>query len=284
MSITYTVGSIWKKITTELSTLYSPSEAGIIADMVLMHLLQYSRVQLRMNSTQALTSSQTDTLERYLVELLQHRPIQYVLGRADFYGLSFRVNEHVLIPRPETEELVALALQWIGKKPYKVLEIGTGSGCISISMKKNAPQLELHSLDISAAALDVARQNAHDNKVAINFIQADFTDERIWPTLGDFDIIISNPPYIAEQERAEMEPHVLDYEPANALFVPDDDVLLFYRKILAFSLEQGPPAAIFLELNQLQAAATKHLFEQHYPHSRIVKDINNNDRILMVAT
>ena len=211
--------------------------------------------------------------------LLAHEPVQYVTGRAWFYEMPFRVTPEVLIPRPETEELVFHALKWLtSMHGRKVLDIGSGSGCIPISMKKKMAGLDITSIDISAGALEVARSNAAALEADVHFIEMDFLSEENWKSLDQYDLIISNPPYIALAERSMMEKNVTGYEPSLALFVPDNDPLLFYRKIAAFSKTHlKPNGKIFLELNQNLAPETAALF----PGSTVIKDVNGNNRILV---
>ena len=177
-------------------------------------------------------------------KLRAHEPIQYVFGHTEWMGLDLRVTPATLIPRPETAELVEWVLHVADKnKPMRVLDIGTGSGCIAIALKKAAPNWQVTGLDISHEALDVAKENAERNNVAIHWQQADILSPCPLPMV---DIIVSNPPYICEKEKVDMQARVLDYEPARALFVPDNDPLLFYRKIASL---KGAPM-LFFEINE----------------------------------
>lgn len=177
------------------------------------------------------TINQSDLLKIYLAikDLKRHRPIQYITGKADFCGMTLAVNENVLIPRPETEEIVALAKSR-SQSPKRILDLCTGSGCIAIALAKVFPDAETTAVDISEKALEVARQNAWNQGVEIEFMQADILSDDL-AELPLFDLIVSNPPYVRELEKAQMRPNVLDYEPHTALFVPDNDPLLFYRRI-----------------------------------------------------
>lgn len=177
------------------------------------------------------TINQSDLLKINFAikDLKRHRPIQYITGKADFCGMTLAVNENVLIPRPETEEIVALANSR-SQSPKRILDLCTGSGCIAIALAKVFPDAEIIAVDISEKALEVARQNAWNQGVEIEFVQADILSDDL-AELPLFDLIVSNPPYVREQEKADMQPNVLDYEPHLALFVPNDDPLLFYRRI-----------------------------------------------------
>lgn len=177
------------------------------------------------------TINQSDLLKIYFAikDLKRHRPIQYITGKADFCGMTLAVNENVLIPRPETEEIVALAKSR-SQSPKRILDLCTGSGCIAIALAKVFPDAETTAVDISEKALEVARQNAWNQGVEIEFMQADVLNDSL-AQLPEYDLIVSNPPYVREQEKAEMQPNVLDHEPHTALFVPDNDPLLFYRRI-----------------------------------------------------
>ncbi len=259
---------------------YAAGEAQVIADMLLSHLLGLDRLGLRMAMQEVMNRNTQASFKQLLEDLETGRPVQYVLGTADFYGLKFKVNEHTLIPRPETEELVEKVLAWVGKRPLKVLEVGTGSGCIAIALKKCAPDLEILSVDIAEAALKIASENAAMNQVAVQFVAADFLDERVQSALGEFDVIVSNPPYIMTSEAALMENHVLNYEPHAALFVTNGDPQQFYKAILKTAVKQERTRAVFLELNQGFASETLNLYKEAGWETVLYKDLNDNFRIL----
>lgn len=259
---------------------YEAGEAHVIADMLLSHILDLDRLGLRMAMQQEMSKAEQETFERLLEDLKTGRPVQYVLGMADFYGLEFKVNEHTLIPRPETEELVEKVLNWVGERPLKLLEVGSGTGCIAISLKKYAPNLDILSMDISEAALKLAAENAAMNNVAVQFISGDFLDERVQSKLGDFDIIVSNPPYIVASEAAFMENHVLSFEPHEALFVTNNDPQQFYKAILNGAGLHKKVQAVFLELNQNFASDTLAIYKDAGWETVLHKDLNDNFRIL----
>jgi release factor glutamine methyltransferase len=225
-------------------------------------------------------------LERSLNELLLHKPVQHVLGEGWFYNMKLKINEHVLIPRPETEELVE---QLILDRKSKltdpaILDIGTGSGCIPIAIKKQLPASIVTSIDISKDALDLAKDNAAMYSTHINFIQLDFLDEKTWGSLSNFDIIISNPPYIPVHEKEKLEKHVRDFEPALALFVPDDSALIFYEKIADFGRNKLlPNGRIYLETHEDLAKQTADLFRKDYQSVNIKKDMYGKERMVLVT-
>ncbi len=221
-------------------------------------------------------------MKNALIDLVQHKPWQYITGKTSFYGLSFRVNEHVLIPRPETEELVDWIIQDFKdrNRQLKILDIGTGSGAIAISLAKNLKNTEVTALDISLEALKVAQQNADLNKVEINFIQADILQDF---DVSKYDIIVSNPPYVREQEKALMQKNVLDYEPDHALFVPDDNALLFYKKIIELAQKAGRKQQVYFEINEyLQPDLEKYLIKNQIKNYLFKKDFFGKWRMLSV--
>jgi release factor glutamine methyltransferase len=226
-------------------------------------------------------------LQQALQELLQHRPVQYVLNEAWFYHLPFQVNEQVLIPRQETEELVEWILQTESSNNPNpnVLDIGTGSGCIPITIKKNRPAAQVTAIDVCSSALDVAIQNSITHETEIEFILLDFLDEGKWKQLPAFDLIISNPPYIKASEQATMAAHVLNYEPHQALFVPDTDALIFYKKIAAFGKTHlKPKGVIYLEINQQAGEETVTVFTAAgYSTVELKKDMSGNDRMVRAS-
>jgi release factor glutamine methyltransferase len=279
-----TIKSASQYIVDQIADLYEAGEAQAIAGWVIEDLTGLDTLSLRMQREAALTQTQLDRMVACLQQLRQYIPVQYVLGKSYFFGYTFMVSPAVLIPRPETEELVDLVLQYVRQRkgaPLRVLEVGAGSGCISIALKKQAPQLDTTAVDIATDALAIARQNAASLQAEVNFIECDFLDEAQWPGLGTFDIIVSNPPYITEQEQASMQTHVLEQEPHAALFVTDGDPQQFYRKIAHFAgthLQTG--GAVFLELNQYFAADTKALYSAAGWQADLLRDLNDNDRML----
>jgi len=214
--------------------------------------------------------------------LLDFEPVQYIIGDTEFFGLSFLVNENVLIPRPETEELV----DWILKDhlgvtdELKILDIGTGSGCIAITLAKNLPNAKVYAIDVSEKALALAKQNANKNQVEIEFIQLDVLKEEIDET--NFDIVVSNPPYVRELEKTEIKTNVLENEPALALFVSNDDPLIFYRRISVLAKQLLTESGrLYFEINQYLGVETKELIEKlQFNTVTLRTDIYQNDRMI----
>ena len=222
--------------------------------------------------------------EAIISELKTEKPIQYIIGETWFYDSKFYVNEHTLIPRPETEELVDWIVSKFPKtqnpKAITVLDIGTGTGCIPISIKKNIPQAEVFAIDVSEEALKVAKRNAIENKVEVHFILQNILDAE--KLESKFDVIVSNPPYVRNLEKEEIKKNVLEYEPHLALFVEDNDALLFYRKIAQLAKESlTENGKLFFEINQYLGKETFELLEQlGFQNIELRKDIYSNDRMI----
>ena len=270
----------------QLKTLYEEREAANITDWVMEHITGKKRIDRLIDKQLLLPEEQQNNLLKITTELLTHRPVQYVLGEAWFAGMKLYVNESVLIPRPETEELIEWATESIQNSKFKienVLDIGTGSGCIPIAVKKKLPGFSVSSIDVSVEALQVAKQNADTLGADIDFLVFDFLNEALWDSLPVFDVIVSNPPYIKQSEEKNMAKNVLDFEPLIALFVPDEDALLFYRKIAAFAkshlTKQG---MIFLEINEALGKDVVALFENDGYVVELKKDLQGRDRMVKV--
>jgi release factor glutamine methyltransferase len=275
----------YRQFSNTLQAIYDESEANSIARLVFEH-TGNDHLQNLENQTPA--DQQTAQLNKYLTQLLTHRPVQYVLHEAWFYNLRFEVNESVLIPRPETEELAERIIQEIKSKiqipnsRVQILDIGTGSGCIPICIKKNIPAAEVTAIDVCSEALHVAMNNAVIHETDIIFQLLDFLDGNKWNELGEFDVIISNPPYIKSSESKTMSEHVLLYEPHKALFVPDDDALLFYKKIADFALQHLKSCgAVYVEINQQLGKETVNVFaERGFNKVELRKDMSGNERFV----
>jgi release factor glutamine methyltransferase len=275
----------YKHLLYQLFEVYSDSEAANIADMVMEQITQQSKMDRLLNKDLPFTNQQTILLDEYATQLLQHQPVQQVLGQAWFAHMKFFINQHVLIPRPETEELIDWVfkkVQYGGLKIETLLDIGTGSGCIAIALKKKLKNTAITAIDVSEEALAVAQQNASTNNVAINFLQLNFLEETSWQQLPSFDVIISNPPYIKQSESNVMHKNVLEYEPHLALFVPDDDALLFYKKIAVFGKKHlTANGKIFVEINEALGKETTAIFEANGYATTLKKDMQGKDRMIV---
>lgn len=233
---------------------------------------------INFNSLSAISKDLEDSIIEILNQLQTGKPLQHILGHTVFYRLKFLVNEHVLIPRPETEELIELILS-DHESPVKILDIGTGSGCIPIAIKKNLPEAAVLAIDISADALSIAKKNANLNKVDICFLKDDALNLNS-TQYSQFDVIVSNPPYIASIEKEGMHKNVVDFEPHIALFV-EDDPLIFYDKISDFGLSNlSKKGKLYFEINQNLAEETKTLLHKKGYQAELIKDLNNNYRFI----
>lgn len=262
-----------------LKTYYPESEISGFIRIIIEHLTKQS-YPLALISDKTLTPEKTKELSSILQRLERYEPIQYVLGETEFFGLPFLVNEGVLIPRPETEELVEIILNENKKSNLNILDIGTGSGAIVTALAKHMNKASLSAWDFSQKALDVAIENAKTNEVNIDFRLVDVLKE--FPKDQLFDIIVSNPPYIEEKEKEAMEQNVLAYEPHSALFVPDNKALLFYERIADIALEiltqQGK---LYFEINQAKGKETVQMLEQKgFVNIALLQDLNKNDRMI----
>jgi release factor glutamine methyltransferase len=278
-----------QSLATALDGLYENREAATIAGMVMEFVTGKSKMDRWLQKNELLTIEDLKRLEKYSNELLTGKPVQYVLGQAWFAGMCLAVNEHTLIPRPETEELVNLCASWAATNkiqiaPLQILEVGTGSGCIAIALQKKMPAAIITAIDISAEAIEVATINAAKYNAPIQFKTFDFLNEARWPEMGNYDIIISNPPYIADIEKESMAGHVLDFEPHTALFVTNNNPLIFYSALANFGNKYlNKNGALFVEINQALGLQTKDVFVQANYNTLLKKDLFDNDRMI-VAT
>ncbi len=277
-----TIGEIYESIVSRLGTIYESREASSVADLIMESRLGLTRVDRLLQRNVPLSEPQETQLRADLAALLQNRPVQYVLGEAWFDGLLLKVNEHVLVPRPETEELIHWIVEDMHPSAPLILDVGTGSGNIPIALKQRLPASEVHTVDISPGAISLAGSNAEGQGTALHFHEIDFLDEATWTELPDPDVLVSNPPYIAESEKGDMHPRVLTYEPHLALFVPDGDPLLFFRKIARFaSLRLNRGGAVYLEINEALGPSTKALLEgEGFSEVVLRKDMQGKDRMI----
>ncbi len=280
-----TIASVEKLFIEELKSLYGRDEAGSIAWLVIEFVCKISRSQFLNNKNNELNEEELSAFYRLLSDLKRGIPVQYVLGETEFYSSVFKVNPSVLIPRPETEELV----DWVIKdtkstannaREIKVLDIGAGSGCISITLSKNIANAVVSGMDISNDALETARRNAALNHVEVNFFKDDILDPKIAEVT--FSIIISNPPYVTVVEKTNMNSNVIDHEPHNALFVPDDDPLVFYNAIADFALlHLQADGVLYLEINENLGPQTVSLLKNKgFSNVELRKDLRERDRMI----
>jgi release factor glutamine methyltransferase len=268
-------------IKSELAGLYPENEIKSFCFLIAEKLTGFTRTEILVNKNTNFSIEQQHEVESFIEKLKKYVPIQYILGETEFYGLTFNVNESVLIPRPETEELV----DWIEKENdganiHSILDIGTGSGCIAIALKNIFSNAEVYAFDVSEMALETAKTNAAKNHVQITFSKTDILNAVT--TNKKWDIIASNPPYIPEKEKLEIMPNVLDNEPHIALFVPDNDPLLFYRKIALFAQKHlHPNGKIYFEIHRDAGKDCMDLLEETgFREIELRKDISGNDRMV----
>ncbi len=270
---------------TTLSELYPSEEIQSFFNILSEKYLNLSRIQITLNPEKEISKENFEKFKQALLRLKNHEPIQYIIGETEFFGLPFKVNKHTLIPRPETEELV----EWILSKQklithnsrlITILDIGTGTGCIAISLAKNLPNSKISALDISEEALKIAQQNAELNKVEVKFFQEDILKTKTLPE--KYDVIVSNPPYVRELEKKQMHQNVLKYEPGSALFVNDEDPLLFYRAISQLAKTNLKASGnLFFEINEyLAVELTQLLKSEGFQNIEVKKDIFGKDRML----
>ena len=282
------VKDIRKYYCEQLCSIYDKEEANAMILILFDHYFKIDRVRMALEPNLRLSESEMLTFHFAVKDLLKNKPLQYIIGETEFCDLKFKVNENVLIPRPETSELVHLiakSQQTTDNSQLTILDIGTGSGCIAIILAKQLPQSQVYALDISEKALCVAKDNAYINNVDITFIHDDILSLRN-KIETKFDIIVSNPPYVRDLEKAEMRDNVLNWEPHNALFVSDDDPLIFYRNILEFAKthlkENGE---VWFEINEYLGKEMKDLCcEMGFSNVNIYKDFREKERFLSVRS
>ena len=268
----------------ELSSIYDAAEAESFFYLILETKKQLKRIDLALQPDLTFTEEEIQDWNLILEQLKKEIPLQYLLGKTQFYGLEFEVNENVLIPRQETEELVDWIIQSqqsaVSSQQLSILDIGTGSGCIAISLAKNIPNAQVFAIDVSEKALATAQKNAVKNAVNVTFIHKNILETA---DLGkEFDIIVSNPPYVRNLEKEEIRKNVLDYEPHLALFVEDDNALIFYRKIAELAQKNlSPNGQLFFEINQYLGKEMIEMLEKmNFKNIELRKDIYGNDRMV----
>ena len=281
----------------ELGSLYDEREATNIASLVLENITGLSKIDRSVKKEERLIVQQLHHLTEIHHRLLRHEPVQYALGEAHFFGLNLYVDRHVLIPRPETEELVDWVIKDVkssGKNVFekkaneadettelKIIDVGTGSGCIALALKKIMPKAEVWACDVSDDALNIARRNGSELDIRVDFVGLDFLDETQTKQLPTVDIIVSNPPYIPLKNKVDMHSNVVDYEPHTALFVPNDDALVFYKALAAFGkhrlYENG---SIYAEIHEDSGQEVIDIFQRDGYMVELRKDMQGKDRMI----
>lgn len=278
-----TVTAFKNHFRSELSGLYTDSERDFLFSIFTEKISGHNPVQQRLSSDNEFTAEQENQFLTIISELKTGKPYQHVLGETEFYGMTFFVNENVLIPRPETEELLELAIDKIQRSGFptgglKILDIGTGSGIIPLVLKKYFPDAVVSSVDFSEKALEVAKRNAELNQLDIHLIHADYLDTELD---GNYDVIISNPPYIGMDEEHEIARSVKGFEPEMALFSPTTDALIFYRKIAEDSKKHlRKNGFLFLEINQKLGPETLQLYKNIFSEVELLRDLSENNRFI----
>lgn len=269
-----------QKIRQSLLSVYPENEIRSISRLLLSDITGWNFTELITNKNSVFSENQMKLIDFYLEKLKNHVPVQYVLGKTEFFGLPFLVNPDVLIPRPETEELVDLILNDIKNKDVSILDFGTGSGCIPVSLKYNHSSCLLHACDVSIKALKMAKKNADLNKVVVTFFQFDILKDQ--KLNQKYDVFVSNPPYIPQKEVMSMNAHVVEYEPHLALFVPDQDPLLFYEKIAQIGKKYlRPGGKLYFEIHRsFGADCLQMLQNKGYVEITLKKDMSGNDRMI----
>lgn len=268
----------------KLQACYSAGEAAAIARWIFETRFHYTRLDYCLGKDREFSKDERDDFENIVSRLLENEPVQYILGETEFCGMMFSVNRHVLIPRPETEELV----RWIAEDTPlfpsgpRILDLGTGSGCIAVSLARMLPSAQVSACDISEDALCVARENARRLQADVSFFHEDILNPSRIPSEPAWEVWVSNPPYICDRERADMTPNVLEHEPQTALFVPDHDPLLFYRSIALLGqrhLRAG--GYLYFEINRAYARQMQDMLERAgYREIVVRKDQYENDRMI----
>lgn len=283
------VRDIERYIRTELDELYPEGELRMFTQMLFEAYMGWSTAQLLLHRDDTINQSDLLKFHWAVEDLKQYRPIQHIIGYTDFCDSRIAVSPDVLIPRPETEEIVLRATELLNDSGANVqegnfLDLCTGSGCIAIALAKQFPKAKIYAVDISTKALDLAQKNAERNHVAVEFVQSDILQETIALPCPTFDLIISNPPYIQEKERCNMERNVLEYEPSLALFVPDKDPLKFYRAIGLYALQHLTyKGLLILEINEHLGSATCQLLQSIGFVTQLLQDFRGKDRSIIAT-
>jgi release factor glutamine methyltransferase len=266
-----------------LRDMYAPNEITSFIRLIMEHVCGLPPHLLLLNKDKALTAAERNAVRQAVRRLKHSEPIQYITGHTSFYGLTFKVNPSVLIPRPETEELAELVIREQADTPVRILDAGTGSGCIAVALAHHLPKAEVVAADISEEAIRTAEENAQLNSVSVAFLVADILSTEALDTAieGRFDVIVSNPPYVRESEKASMGKNVLLYEPAAALFVPDNDPLVFYRAIVRLCREKlRKNGRLYVEINENLGKETAALLQEDGFVAELIRDLSGKDRFI----
>lgn len=281
-----TIQTAFTYITGAISELYEEREAANIAHIIMEYLTGMSKLDRIVHKTKILSPDQNQRLKAAIEALQRHEPVQYITGSSWFYGMELLVNKNVLIPRPETEELVEWMVQDAAHRHrLHLLDVGTGSGCIPLALKKSLPDAQVSAIDVSEGALEIARSNASRQKLDVNFMLLDALDPTQLATLPEFDMIVSNPPYITQSEQKTMQELVWGFEPSLALFVPDNDALLFYRHISVMAKSKLlPGGALYFEINEALGKEVVTLMEElGFKDVDLKQDMFGKDRMVKGA-
>jgi release factor glutamine methyltransferase len=276
------VGEVSSLFQEKLKDKYPETEIGNFIFFTLQSLLGFSRIDVVLKKEEEINEKKLPLIKDVLEKIKNDNPIQYILGSTEFYRLKFKVTPDVLIPRPETEELVDLIIKENKKPNPLILDIGTGSGCIAVSLKRNIPDSFVYGIDISPDVLAIAKENAQINNTDIIFLKHNILHQKESYSFPEFDIIVSNPPYVLESEKKVMKANVIDHEPNIALFVPDEDPFMFYNAIAKFAIKHIKPGGLlYFEINERFAFDLElNLKKLGLINAVCFKDINNKDRIL----
>jgi release factor glutamine methyltransferase len=279
-----TIDEANRHLISSLGTIYDEREASSITSLVMEKITGESRGLRVLHKQERLSSEQESLFRKWIGELMQNRPVQYVLGEAWFMGLRFYVNEQVLIPRPETEELVDWVLKDLETglgRDFSILDIGTGSGCIPVSIGNKRPGLRLLACDISRSALEIAKKNSIDHNVNVEFIHCDILDDSTWSAIPAVHLLISNPPYIPEWQKAQLDKHVRDFEPETALFAPDNDPVIFYKQIgLLAKKKLLSGGKVFLEIHHDFSKEIMKWYQENGFSVELRRDLSGKNRMI----
>ena len=281
MTQTQTLSEVFKRYKTDLKELYPDNEIRNIAGLIAEHLLNYSKIDIHLKHKEPISEETAEKFDKALERLKNWEPVQYVTGTTWFYELPFKVDSRVLIPRPETEELVDWIIHDNRDRSGNLLDIGTGSGCIAVALAHYLPSVQVSACDVSYGAIDLAGTNAEVNQVKVDVFHLDLLNGNV-NLPGKFGIMVSNPPYVRPMEKSQMRPNVLEFEPALALFTPDEDPLLYYRRIALLARKYlADGGKLYLEINEALPQETTHVLENAGLYGIMVKeDLNGKKRMV----